>query len=173
MFKTIFVQQPQPNDIVGAVVLIAGQATGFEATVSTRVRDGHGSQLASGFFMSGGGGGEVGPFQTQVTLPGRPPTPNGFVDVYEENAAYPDEGPYAGPVAELHKVIVPVVFGSHLVESYIGFGYHMVVDGDTLSAIAGDVYGAADEWPAIYEANRDQIGDPDLIHSGQLLRIPR
>jgi nucleoid-associated protein YgaU len=27
-------------------------------------------------------------------------------------------------------------------------------------------------WPAIYEANRDQIGDPDLIFSGQRLRIP-
>lgn len=172
MFTRIFVQQPQPYDIVGSQVLVAGQATGFEATVRARVRDGNGLQLASTFFMSGGGGGEIGPFQTQIMLPGRPPTPDGFVEVFEDNVGYPDEGPYEGPVAELQKVIVPVVFGSHLVESYVGFGYHMVIEGESLSAIAASVYGAASEWPAIYEANRDQVGDPDLIYSGQLLRIP-
>lgn len=55
MFKTIYVQQPQPNDIVGARVLIAGQATGFEATVRARVRDGNGRELAWTMFMSGAG----------------------------------------------------------------------------------------------------------------------
>lgn len=172
MFKSIFVQQPQPNDIVGSRVLIAGQATGFEATVRARVRDGNGHELASTFFMSGSGGGQIGPFQTQIELPGRPSTPNGFVEVFEDNAAYPDEGPYPGPVAELQKVIVPVVFGSHLVDSYVGYNHHVVVDGESLSAIADAEYGNPAEWPAIYEANRDQIGDPDLIHSGQQLRIP-
>jgi LysM repeat protein len=48
----------------------------------------------------------------------------------------------------------------------------VVVDGDTLSAIAATEYGSAAEWPAIYEANRDRIGNPDLIHGGQHLRIP-
>jgi nucleoid-associated protein YgaU len=29
------------------------------------------------------------------------------------------------------------------------------------------------QWRRIYEANRDQIEDPDLIHPGQKLKIPR
>lgn len=172
MFRQIFVQQPRPNDIVGSRVLIAGLATGFEATVRARVRDGNGHELASTFFMSGDGSGKIGPFQTQIDLPARPPTPNGFVEVFEDSAGYPDEGPYDGPVAELHKVIVPVVFGSHIVSSYVGFTHHVVVDGETLSGIAVTEYGDASAWLAIFEANRDQIGDPNLIHSGQHLRIP-
>jgi hypothetical protein len=172
MFKSVFIQQPQPNDIVGARVLIAGQATGFEATVRARVRDANGHELASTFFMSGDGGGAIGPFQAQIDLPGRPPTSNGFVEVFEDNAAYPDEGPYGGPVAELQKVVVPVIFGSHIVDSYVGFTHYVVVDGDSLSQIAAAEYGDASEWPAIYEANRDRIGDPNLIHSGLHLRIP-
>ena len=172
MQQSIFVQQPQPYDIVGARVLIAGQATGFEATVRARVRDGNGHELASTFFMSGSANGAIGPFQTQIDLPGRPSTPNGFVEVFEDNEAYPDEGPYGGPVAELQKVVVPVVFGSHLVDSYAGYTHRVVVDGDTLSKIAASEYGDASEWTAIFEANRDRIGDPNLIHGGLHLRIP-
>ena len=172
MPESIVVQQPQANDIVGERVLIAGLATGFEGVVHARVRDGNGRELASTFFQLSGAG-VVGPFQAQIPLPERPTTPNGFVEVYDENAGYPDEGPYDGPVAELNKVIVPVVFGSHLVDSYRGYTTHVVVDGDTLSGIAGSEYGDSSEWPAIFEANRDQIGDPDLIHSGQQLRIPQ
>ena len=33
-------------------------------------------------------------------------------------------------------------------------------------------YGDADKWHAIYEANRDKIKDPDLIHPGQVLTLP-
>jgi nucleoid-associated protein YgaU len=168
----ISLQQPRPNDIVGSRVLIAGLATGYEATIHARVRNANGQQLASDHFMSGGGAGEIGQFQTVINLPERPDTPGGFVEVFSENAGYPDEGPYDGPVAELDKVIVPVVFGTHLQESYLGYTFHVVVDGESLSAIAADEYEDASMWPAIYEANRDQIGDPDLIFSGQRLRIP-
>jgi nucleoid-associated protein YgaU len=47
-----------------------------------------------------------------------------------------------------------------------------VKKGDSLSKIAKDQYGDADKWRKIFEANRDQIQDPDLIHPGQTLRIP-
>jgi nucleoid-associated protein YgaU len=47
-----------------------------------------------------------------------------------------------------------------------------VKQGDTLSAIAKREYGDAGKWKQIYEANREQIDDPDLIHPGQELRIP-
>jgi len=49
---------------------------------------------------------------------------------------------------------------------------YTVVKGDSLSKIAKRVYGKASLWPKIYEANRDQIKDPDLIFPGQLLRLP-
>lgn len=50
---------------------------------------------------------------------------------------------------------------------------YTVRKGDTLSAIAQRTYGDANEWRRIYEANRDSIDNPDLIHPGQELNIPR
>lgn len=49
---------------------------------------------------------------------------------------------------------------------------YTVQSGDTLSAIAKQEYGDAGEWRRIFEANRDQINNPDLIHPGQELKIP-
>ena len=49
---------------------------------------------------------------------------------------------------------------------------YVVVAGDSLSKIAKRYYGDANKWNRIYEANRDQIKNPDLIHPGQRLRIP-
>ncbi len=52
---------------------------------------------------------------------------------------------------------------------------HAVVRGEWLSKIAGywEVYDNYREWPRLYEANRDQISDPDLIYPDQVLDIPR
>ncbi len=45
--------------------------------------------------------------------------------------------------------------------------------GHTLSHIAKELYGKAGKWHAIYDANRDVIGDnPDKIYPGQVLKIP-
>lgn len=49
---------------------------------------------------------------------------------------------------------------------------YTVQRGDTLSHIAKQFYGRAGEWNAIFEANRDQLDDPDLIQPGQVLKIP-
>jgi nucleoid-associated protein YgaU len=51
-------------------------------------------------------------------------------------------------------------------------GTYTVKSGDSLSAIAKHEYGDANQWQRIYEANRDIIKDPDMIHPGQELRIP-
>ncbi len=48
-----------------------------------------------------------------------------------------------------------------------------VASGDSLSKIAKREYGDASKWKRIFEANRDQIKNPDLIHPGQKLRIPQ
>ena len=50
--------------------------------------------------------------------------------------------------------------------------YYIVVKGDTLSSIARRQYGDAQRWGRIFDANRDQIKDADLIYPGQHLRIP-
>ena len=47
-----------------------------------------------------------------------------------------------------------------------------MVKGDSLSKIAKHVYGDAQKWRKIYEANRDQIKNPDLIYPGQTFTIP-
>jgi LysM repeat protein len=51
-----------------------------------------------------------------------------------------------------------------------GGGHTYTVEaGDNLSKI-GEKYGLP--WKAIYDANRDTISNPDLIHPGQELKIP-
>jgi LysM repeat protein len=47
-----------------------------------------------------------------------------------------------------------------------------VVAGDTLSKIAKQFYGDAAKYPKIFEANRDQLKDPNVIKPGQRLKIP-
>ena len=47
---------------------------------------------------------------------------------------------------------------------------YTVKSGDSLSKIAGNYSGIT--WQEIFQANKDQISDPDLIHPGQVLKIP-
>ena len=47
-----------------------------------------------------------------------------------------------------------------------------VKSGDSLSKIAKDEYGNANEWTRIFEANKDVLKDPNKIYPGQKLRIP-
>ena len=49
---------------------------------------------------------------------------------------------------------------------------YVVQKGDSLSKIAKAEYGDANDWRKIYEANKDIIKNPDLIHPGQSLKIP-
>ncbi len=49
---------------------------------------------------------------------------------------------------------------------------YTVVAGDTLGSIAQRFYGDPSQWRRIFEANRDQISNPDRIFPGQVLRIP-
>ena len=50
---------------------------------------------------------------------------------------------------------------------------YTVQSGDSLSKIAQHYYGDAQKWKAIYEANKDKIDNPNLIHPGQKLTIPK
>jgi nucleoid-associated protein YgaU len=62
--------------------------------------------------------------------------------------------------------------GWALITPYHGFQQHAVAPGETLSAIAQQQYGDPNQWPRIFDANRDEISNPNLIFPGQVLRIP-
>ena len=49
---------------------------------------------------------------------------------------------------------------------------YTVKPGDTLSKIAKEMLGDTRAYHEIFEANRDQLSDPDKIKPGQVLRIP-
>jgi len=49
---------------------------------------------------------------------------------------------------------------------------HQVMPGDDLHLIAGYYYGDARQWERIWDANRGQIRNPNVIERGALLRIP-
>jgi len=44
--------------------------------------------------------------------------------------------------------------------------------GDTLSNISKRFYGSPNEYMKIFDANRDQLTDPNKIQVGQELKIP-
>ena len=44
--------------------------------------------------------------------------------------------------------------------------------GDNLSKIAKQVYGDALKWREIYESNKSQIKDPNVIYANQILTLP-
>jgi LysM repeat protein len=50
---------------------------------------------------------------------------------------------------------------------------YTVQSGDTLSAIAKKVLGNANDYMEIFNANRDQLTDPDKIKPGQVLKSPQ
>ena len=52
-------------------------------------------------------------------------------------------------------------------------GSYTVQKGDTLSKISKQFYGDANAYKKIFDANRDQLKDPDKIQPGQVLKIPR
>ena len=52
------------------------------------------------------------------------------------------------------------------------YAIHEVKSGESLSKIAKQYYGSAGKYNAIFQANTDQLKNPDLIHPGQVLKIP-
>jgi nucleoid-associated protein YgaU len=49
---------------------------------------------------------------------------------------------------------------------------YTVKPGDTLSGIAKQQLGNASAYMKIFDANKDQLKDPDVIKPGQVLKIP-
>jgi nucleoid-associated protein YgaU len=161
MYPRMKVLQPQPFDLVDQRLQIAGVGSGFEATIGLRVRDGKDRELLR-TFVTAGGMGVLANFQAAVDLPEVPSTAEGFVEVFDAS----------GADVPANVVVVPVVFGEHLVPGYYGFSLHTVVHGDTLSAIAQEAYGDASKYLRVFAANRNQLSDPNRIYPGRQLRVP-
>jgi nucleoid-associated protein YgaU len=49
---------------------------------------------------------------------------------------------------------------------------YLTQSGDTLWAIAERFYGDGNQWQRIYDANRDQIGEDQVLYAGKTLKIP-
>lgn len=78
--------------------------------------------------------------------------------------------PPPAPKADFSNVSAGVTSTAPVVEPEVKT--YTVAKGDTLSAIAKREYGKASLWPRLFEANRDQLSDPDRIKPGQVLKIP-
>jgi nucleoid-associated protein YgaU len=162
-FPPLSVRQPQPFDLVDEPVQVAGVGTAFEAVAQARLRDGNGNEITS-MAITVGGTGTWANFSFTISAGGVAPTPQGTLELFVFSAA---DG------SEQGTIVIPITFGPNLLSPYHGFAQHEVVSGDTLSAIAQTWYGNAALWPRIFEANRNQILDPNLIFPGQVLRIPQ
>jgi nucleoid-associated protein YgaU len=75
--------------------------------------------------------------------------------------------PTAGNVVAGH-----VVQGKRTLEGVVRDKSLIVRPGNSLWRIARQSYGAGDRYAVIYSANRDRIGDPDLIYPGQVFTLP-
>ena len=159
----ISVRHPRPHDIVDDPIEIAGVGTGFEGTLGARLRDHTGAQIAERSFDAGGTG-IWGNFFFRFDVPSIPSRPRGTLEIFESSAK---DG------SDLHKHVIPVVFGRALIDPFMGFAVHAVEPGDTLSEIADTFYGDPSRFGIIFAANRELLDDPDVIVPGQLLRIPQ
>ena len=154
------VDQPQPNDLIGDPLLVAGTGGGFEAAIDIRVLDGNGTVLLETSTQSTN---LLSAWQTQIGLPDPPPSPGGVVEVAPTTGADEPEA----------RVSIPVFFGTAIAAGFRSYLLHVVQPGETLSGIAAaEPLFIGDGFEAIFEANRDIIADPNVIHPGQVLRIP-
>jgi hypothetical protein len=95
----IVVETPAPGDEVGSPVTIAGSADVFEATVSIRILDANGQELAAGFTTATCGSGCRGTYETELSF-FVDRRQDGAIEVFETSA---EDG------TTLHLVSVPVV----------------------------------------------------------------
>src|SRR5690606_18067249 len=86
-----------------------------------------------------------------------------------ESAAVAEPAPAPEPASVADKVptMVGVTDGDRTTS-----GMAIIRRGDNLWTIARRVYGEGIRYTQIFEANTDQIRDPDLIYPGQVFDLP-
>ena len=168
---TIDVRMPQPYELVGNLVDPLGVALAFVllgsggSAATIRISNGEGVGMLVRTLSAGGSGEFGGPYALTLELPLVPSTLDGTIEIF---AGHHPSGP---PLA-----VVPVQFGAVLTNQYMSYTLHEVVAGESLWSIAESEYefgGGGPLWHRIYDVNRHQIVDPNVIHVGQLLMVPR
>ncbi|HZR99808.1 MAG TPA: Gmad2 immunoglobulin-like domain-containing protein [Chloroflexota bacterium] len=159
----ITVRSPEPYDLVGDEVPVCGLGAAFEGVFGTAIlRDGNGTLLAQVSLTGGGNGFSL--FHAVLNVGGASATAEGTLAVTADNPS--------GDPSRDFTVVVPITFGRALIDPYSGFLEYTVLSGDTLSGIAQHFYADGNLWPRLFTANRDRIGNPNLIWPGQVFRIP-
>lgn len=97
------------------------------------------------------------------------------VNASQASGSKPDFSNVSGGVASTEASIGSGAAGGGLASAG-GGGWesktYTVKSGDTLSKISKEVYGDANKYQQIFEANKPMLKDPDKIYPGQVLRIP-
>ena len=95
-------------------------------------------------------------------------------DVLAINGTVSDEGTKQRLWDEYNRLDPDMRSGDLLMDVQVSGGgggeTYTVKSGDSLSKIASRYEGVS--WREIFDANRDQLDDPDVIHPGQVLKIP-
>lgn len=160
---SINLQQPQPYDIVSNTIQIAGTAGGaFEASYNYRISEGH--DEVDGHFMAGDGIGGHGQFQVAADV--SEASFSHVVAYVEVFHISPKDG------SRLDLVVVPVILGAQIVPGYTAYLEHEVQSGETLWGIAQQHYANGNLYHRLLTAN-PSIPNPNLIHPGQIIRVPR
>lgn len=81
-------------------------------------------------------------------------------------APAPTQAPTAGASAPVTATPAPGAADQWTSRTYT------VKSGDTLSKISKEMYGDANKYHQIFEANKPMLSDPDKIYPGQVLRVP-
>ncbi|MBW8171910.1 LysM peptidoglycan-binding domain-containing protein [Ornithinimicrobium sp. Arc0846-15] len=159
---SITIQQPQPYDLVGDIVQVAGLAGGaFESNFSYEISEGH--DEVSGNFMAGYlGAHDQFQFASDTSSAGFSLS-RAFLRVYHQSAR-------DGSI--LDEVLVPILLGNRIWPGFKGYREYTVQAGDTLWSIATDQMGAGVNYHALAAANQPAVSDPDSISVGQVLRVP-
>lgn len=156
------IRQPRPQDVVASRFVIAGLASGFEATVLWRVLGEDGAVLGEGLVPGAGSMGTVRDFGHEVVVD----APGARGDHVVLQVFGDDPSGDHPPGLDLDEVPVTLFAGLQ------GWRLHEVVRGDTLSAIAREQGEGGTRVTDVFEANRDVLDDPDRIQPGQVLRVP-
>lgn len=165
LITDVRVRQPATNDLVSDRFVVAGIGAGFEGTIGIRVLGPKGRVIASDSAQSSGGGIGIGDFAARVRIPD-PPRPGTRlkVQVFGDNPGLPDEGPSPGFNTRTVEVIC-------FPESH-GFLLYRVESGDTLTGIVRKLRPFTKVTVAQIVKANPRITDPDLIQTGQRLRVP-
>lgn len=108
---------------------------------------------------------EISSLQQELERVQAAPRPAGTTAARSASAAPSSTSAVTAP----EKTSAPVAPSSGLVVTEV----YTVVSGDTLSRIAGKVYGDSKRWPEIFEANRSVLPTPQSVKVGQALQIPK